>query len=1193
MKSGLEVLLRGSVQKKILLLVLLSFLAPFGIIINNGIERQRNALNTAKAEALYLVEQEADVQRAVADLTRQMLVSLSVMRRFVKERTAASNELLSQLSRLNPAYSNILLLNDKGAVDASGLPTDGQINSAMTSVFQSLSQSRDFAVLGVAAGENAGSLVFSYPLVTEGNFQGMDAAVVRLDQLERDFFKDILPVVATLEVADRSGEVLYSTYANGADKPHTSRLDEQTMAMLSGEDERGVELFLHGDGTGSITAFHKLALNPGAPPYLFIIARLPAAEVLRRANAVLLRDVTLAIIAAGIALLTALVAGRIVIAGKLKRIIDVATQMGRGQLNARTGIDYGEGELGCLAHAFDAMADDLAKDIARRELAEKNLDASRDFLDKIINSIGDPILVKDSRHRFILVSDAMCALTGVVREDLLGKTDYDFFPTEQVDFFWSRDDAVLNTGEEDVSEEVISDAQGDTRIIVTKKTRYIDSAGNRFVVAVIRDVTDNKKAGNELLKRTEELDLRVKMLDCLYGISHLGQMRFTTLEQLLPTAAGLTASVLTYMGACARIVCDSREYLSDGFAPFGASIAADILVRGKVRGRIEAGYPLARTISGHDPFSPDERKILEVVAEHLGSIAERIESRMELQEMNLRLEQLVKDRTADLFHKSVDLHSKAEQLQAANKELELTARKLDISRKKAVDATKAKSAFLANMSHEVRTPINAVLGLADLALRSGATGEAKRFLEMILTSSRGLLGLVNDILDFSKLEAGRATVESIDFNLPLLVRDIVAAFAVQAEAKKLRLDVVIDDDVPRAVTSDPTKLRSILVNLFSNAIKFTENGHVAITVRYYKHVTTFEVADTGIGIPEDMRVAIFESFRQADETVGRKFGGTGLGLSICRKLAELLGGTIAVTSRPEGGSLFTLKLPLIPGKDRVDEEKQHVADLESAARLVPMRVLLAEDQEIGRKLLTTFLARYGHTVVCAVNGALALDALRQGTFDLVLMDGRMPVMDGMQAARAIRAGECGMDKAAIPIVAITAQAMEGDRRKFLAAGMNDYVTKPVDLDEILRILIKYSPHAAGRKDLEAPGRQPGGAGLEYEELPLLDREEALARLKNMETLLAAMERTFVKATPEDLAELHKAAEADDFANMKLFAHRVKGNASGIGAKLLSEAAREAEASAERGEGLSEAVLDRLEELFRRTCEVIPRGMDAQ
>ena len=1373
MKTGLDKILRGSVQKKILLLVFLCVLPSLAVIVNSGFEHLERSQRRSVGEAFALADKAADVQQSVTESVYILLSTLADLPASVRQDPAVIAGILGKALARDSDLSNIILTDARGSIVAAARPTPPAQSQALQLPGE-LSLPGGFRVGEfMTEGEPPQPVLpFGCPLESGGEVAGTAIAVVKLDRFHEfaEAFK--LPRGAVLQIADRRGRILFSSQANST-QAAGERFGDDAMRFFSGDADSGVEIVRQDGKPGVIQAFKRLRLEAELEPYALILASIPTAEAMLQARDILWRDILLVLGAAALALATALVAGRVIIVGKLKRLIDTAGQVERGRLEVRSNLDYLDGEFGSLAQSFDAMAHALTQDIARRQYAEKELETSRDFLGKILNSIADPIFVKDREHRFALVNDAQCALIGKPRDEILGRTDYDFFPREQVDFFWERDNQVFATGEEDHSEEVITDSDGQDRIIITKKTRYTDGNGNPFVVGVIRDVTEVKRSGMELINRTIELDARVKMLDCLFGISHLAQKRGVTLDRILAEAATLLPPMLTYASsAVARIVYQGTQYPDAAFTKPAASVTADIMVRGKCMGFLEAGYLAPKPLNEEGPFSREEVKILRVVGEHLGQIAERslaeeelreseerfrriVETANEgiavldpahrityvntimaemlgydradilgqhitvfqyeperqeqedgpprrrhaldrkrerlflrkdgtllctiasetsvsdregrhagsfgmyaditdrkmaeemLQELNESLEQLVRDRTEDLSRKTADLEVKARQLEDSNRELMRTAEKLEVSRRCAEEATKAKSVFLANMSHEVRTPINAVLGLSDLALRRGASGEVRRFLEMILKSSRDLLALVNDILDFSKLEAGKAKVESIGFDLPKLVRETMVTFEHQAEAKGLYLDVVIDDDVPRFVESDPTKLRAILANLCSNALKFTDEGGVKVLVRFERHITAFEVQDTGVGVPKDKRAFIFKSFRQADESVGRKHGGTGLGLTISRKLARLLGGKLTYLARAGGGSRFILELPLKPGVDREDIYQQRDQELKQAEKLLPMRILLAEDHEMGRELLSSFLGGLGHEVVCAEDGAQTLDKLREADFDLVLMDGRMPVMDGQEAARAIRSGACGPDKAGVPIVAITAQAMGGDREAFLDAGMNDYVTKPVDLDEILLVLSRYAPakvrsghsskddagpieHGEGEKnssasadvpnidsappkgasepaagehsqearsaDSQAPVARPeleeaavGAAAGESAALAsLLDRDGALARLKGMTVLLEAMEATFRRTTPDDLEALAGAARASDAANVKLYAHRIKGNAAGVGALALCEAAKGMEAASAGGVVPTQSDVESLEELFRRTEEQMRR-----
>jgi signal transduction histidine kinase len=371
---------------------------------------------------------------------------------------------------------------------------------------------------------------------------------------------------------------------------------------------------------------------------------------------------------------------------------------------------------------------------------------------------------------------------------------------------------------------------------------------------------------------------------------------------------------------------------------------------------------------------------------------------------------------------------------------------------KAEEMARVKANFLATMSHEIRTPMNGVLGMLHLLTGSPLTPEQRDHLETAQSSAQALLAIINDILDFSKLEAGQMRLEAAGFDLHRLLDEMVALLRGAAADKGLHLAARAGDGVPRRMVGDSTRLRQILTNLMGNAVKFTEKGGVVVTVEVEPPgdaapVLRFEVADSGIGIEPAAAPLLFSEFVQADSSISRRFGGTGLGLSICKKLVEMMGGEIGFHSVPGEGTTFHFTLPL-----RFEEEAR--PDVETAAGgmapLPPLSVLLAEDNPVNQKLATTLLTRWGHRVTAAANGAEAIAALGRERFDAVLMDIHMPGMDGLEATRRIRAMADGT--ARIPIVAMTADALDGDALACLEAGMDDYVAKPVDPARLLAAL---------------------------------------------------------------------------------------------------------------------------------------------
>ncbi|MCL2689991.1 MAG: response regulator [Chitinispirillia bacterium] len=501
-----------------------------------------------------------------------------------------------------------------------------------------------------------------------------------------------------------------------------------------------------------------------------------------------------------------------------------------------------------------------------------------------------------------------------------------------------------------------------------------------------------------------------------------------------------------------------------------------------------------------------------------------------------------------------------------NMELTSSSMMLEEALEEAKAANVAKSNFLSNMSHEIRTPMNAIIGMAELLVHESLNDRQAGYVTDIVVSAKSLLTIINDILDFSKIESGKMELNPVDYDFRAFVDHIKSMFVYVAQKKGLEFKLECDDSLPDYLYGDDIRLRQTLTNILGNAVKFTAKGYVRLKINKIDDSLFFEVKDTGIGIRKENMLSLFTAFEQVDKSKNRNIVGTGLGLAISKSFVEMMGGSIMLESEYEQGTVFTIKIPAVTGnKEQVENKKSSNENCKISAP--EAKILVVDDNEFNLKVAQGLLGLFKIHAELVDSGKEAIEKVRNDEYDIVFMDHMMPEMDGVEATRQIR--ELSEKQKILPIIALTANAIAGAREMFLANGFNDFISKPIDSQELIRILLNWLP--AGKVIEEAAETKEGGAGGESEFLTALAKVEevnpeiGLSRVSGIEEMYRETLILFNKKLPSECKKMSEFLNAKDALGFAITIHAMKSALSTIGAMRLSETALNLEAASKNKE----------------------------
>ena len=995
-------ILHGTIRKKLAVILLFSVLPATAVILASGMQHRAKAIEQAKAELADFCWHTAESQARTTTAIKGLLENLAGLPEVRNADVNACSTLFASVLRINPAYGALHLVDLQGNLVASGSARKSA-NFAHTRHFREALATRAFAAGEYLIGVTLHTPVFTFgqPVLNEaGEAVGVLLTSIRLDHYRGIFQQSHFPKDSFIGVCDHNGRRLFRFPEHPATPVGEPIKAEVFKAASTGSPEGLIEE-LGSDGVSRIHAYRQLRLAPGDQPYMYIFVGSPETSFYAEAKTQMLHDLGLLFLAIGLTLLCGWYMGGRTVGRRLDEMAVAAKRIGDGDLDARVDPAPDIQEMNILAQAFNTMAENLSRDIARRERAEEALRDSEHRHKIIFQNSPLGMVLFDSDGTIVDCNPPFVELMGSSREKLIG----------------------FNTAKQSTPEMRATIARALAGEVAVFENEYTSITGGMSkTLRVVFNPINPGGAPTGVIATLEDIGERRRSEKALQE----SEARFRNLFEQVPSVA------------------------VQGYAPDGTTIywnsASETLY----------GYTAQEAVGRNllDLIIPPEAR--EFVREDMQSMA-RTGIPIPAGELTL----MRKDGSTVLVFSSHVIVKKPEGSQ------ELFCIDVDLSRRQEAEnalllakeaaeaASQAKSEFLANMSHEIRTPINGVMGMLQLMETTSLDDEQRQYVHLATSSVNRLSRLLSDILDLSRVEAGRMEIRVAPFDMREVCESVTSLFALTARNKGLDLACRVDPALPGTLLGDETRLRQVLFNLTGNALKFTDTGRVRIDIEVLEPERNgtlrarFSVTDTGIGIATDRLGEIFEPFRQVENSFTRSYQGAGLGLAIVQRLVGLMDGSIDIESSPGQGTTVSVVLPFkVPG----DEAQPGSPESGVLTGRRSLRILLVEDDPSNQLPIQIFMGKAGHETVVAEDGRKALDILAAQDFDCVLMDIQMPVMDGLETTKAIRASAPLGARRDIPIIAMTAYAMTGDREKFLAAGMNGYVAKPVDLAQLLRVI---------------------------------------------------------------------------------------------------------------------------------------------